>query len=176
MFLNVNHIHGDQDHVARRYPASAVGTDQDAYRVADDVRLECDIARDDRRFRLVGQVRTTLELTCGRCLEPFQLPIDARFDLRYLPRTENAGEGEIEIEEEEDDLATAYYADDMIDLGQLMAEQFHLGLPMKPLCRDECRGLCPQCGMNLNTGSCACTAVWTDPRLAPLKSLLKDRE
>jgi uncharacterized protein len=73
-------------------------------------------------------------------------------------------------------LTTAYYVDDQIDLGQLMSEQFHLVLPMKPLCRETCRGLCPQCGTNLNAGSCECRTTWEDPRLAPLKALLKDRE
>jgi uncharacterized protein len=135
----------------------------------EPVALAFDIVKDDRRFHLVGTMRTTLELACGRCLEPFRLPIDAPFDLRYLPRAENDGEGEIEIEE--DDLATAFYADDLIDLGQLMAEQFHLALPMKPLCSVSCQGLCPRCGLNRNTGTCACRTDWEDPRLAALKVL-----
>ena len=71
----------------------------------------------------------------------------------------------------EDDLTTAFYAEDQIDLGQLVMEQFHLALPMKPLCSEACRGLCPQCGTNLNTGSCECDSRWEDPRLAALKAL-----
>ena len=94
--------------------------------------------------------RRTLELPCSRCLEPFTWPVDAAFDLRYQPRTTNTGEGEREVEE--DDLTTAFYENDEIDLGQLMREQFYLSLPMKPLCRDDCKGLCPQCGTNLNRG------------------------
>jgi len=174
MLYNVTHVRGDHDHFERLYPASAIDRHDEPYRVADSVTLMFDIIKDDRRFHLIGSVKTTLELTCGRCLEAFRLPVDADFDLRYLPRTENAGEGEVEIEE--DDLTTAYYADDVIDLGQLIAEQFHLALPMKPLCDEVCRGWCPQCGTNLNTGSCSCKATWEDPRLAALKSLLKDRE
>jgi uncharacterized protein len=91
-----------------------------------------------------------------------------------LPKTANTGEGEVEIEE--DDLTTAYYTDNLIELGQLMAEQFHLALPMKPLCSETCRGLCPQCGTNLNASSCECRKTWEDPRLAVLKSFLKNRE
>jgi uncharacterized protein len=53
----------------------------------------------------------------------------------------------------------------------MLREQFYLALPMKPLCRDECRGLCPSCGTNRNTGACTCAPVWEDPRLAPLKEL-----
>ena len=83
------------------------------------------------------------------------------------PRTR--GEGEREIEE--DDLTTAFYENDEIDLGQLMQEQFYLSLPMKPLCAGDCKGLCPMCGTNLNRGTCACDPQWEDPRLAALKAL-----
>ena len=72
---------------------------------------------------------------------------------------------------EEDDLATAFYENERIDLGHLIMEQFQLAVPMKPLCTDECRGLCPQCGTNLNTGTCDCSRTWEDPRLAALKNL-----
>ena len=174
MFFNVTHVRGDHDRFEKRYEVSAFGVDDQPYRVAAPVLLAFDVTKDDQRFHLNGSVRTTLELTCGRCLEPFRHEVEAPFDLRYLPKAANTGEGEVEIEE--DDLTTAYYADNQIDLGQLMAEQFHLALPMKPLCRELCRGLCPRCGTNLNAGSCECRATWDDPRLAPLKSLLKDRE
>ena len=81
-------------------------------------------------------------LACGRCLEDFRLPVDASFDLLYLPHAENAGEGEVEVED--DDLTTAYYRDDQIDLGQLVREQFYLAIPMKPLCRDVLPGALPR--------------------------------
>jgi len=146
--------------------------DQDDFRVTAPVSLAFDIFKDKAQFRLVGTVRTELELACSRCVEPFRVPIDAEFDLRYQPHTHNAGEGEREIEE--DDLTTAFYDNDQIDLGQLMREQFYLALPMKPLCSDACRGLCPMCGTNLNKAACACRSEWEDPRLAALKALKRD--
>jgi uncharacterized protein len=94
------------------------------------------------------------------------------FDLRYQPHASNVGEGERAIEE--DDLSTAFYENDQIDLGQLMREQFYLALPMKPLCRDECRGLCAVCGTNLNRSMCDCKRDWEDPRLAVLRTLKKE--
>ena len=97
-------------------------------------------------------------------------PVDLPFDLLYLPHQRNAGEGEIEVED--DDLTTAYYRDEQIDLGQLVVEQFLLAIPMKPLCRESCRGLCPECGTNLNMSTCSCVRAWSDPRLDGLKSLL----
>ena len=77
-----------------------------------------------------------------------------------------------EREIEDDDLTTAYYSDGLLDIGELLREQFQLALPMKPLCSDACRGLCAQCGANLNRTECECAPAWEDPRLAPLKSLL----
>jgi uncharacterized protein len=72
---------------------------------------------------------------------------------------------------EESDLNASYYRDDQIDLGQLVLEQFQLMLPMKPLCRDACRGLCAVCGGNRNIELCDCVETWEDPRLAVLKKL-----
>jgi uncharacterized protein len=141
----------------------------DAYRVVAPVRVDLEIHKDKDRFRLVGTARTELELVCSRCLEPFRMPFDGQFDLRYLPASELAHEDEREVGE--DDLDTSYYRDDQIDLNELLREQFYLALPMKPLCREQCAGLCPQCGTNLNTGRCQCTPGWVDPRLAPLGTL-----
>jgi uncharacterized protein len=70
------------------------------------------------------------------------------------------------------DVGVSFYKDDTIDLGEVMREQFFLALPMKPLCRPDCRGLCPVCGKNRNIEQCECREEWTDPRLAPLKKLL----
>lgn len=151
------------------YSPEAVAASTDPFGIVAPVDLAFDISRDKDQFLLNGGVKTMLELPCSRCLEPFQIPVDLAFDLRYLPRTVNAGEGEREIQE--DDLTTAFYENDTIDLGQLMREQFYLALPMKPLCIDDCRGLCVQCGTNLNRGTCGCERDWTDPRLAALAKL-----
>ena len=58
----------------------------------------------------------------------------------------------------------------------LLREQFYLALPMKPLCREECQGLCPQCGVNRNVEACQCSTRWDDPRLAALKALIPERK
>jgi len=105
-------------------------------------------------------------------VDPFLWPIDSAFDLDYRPQTANTGEGELEVDD--DDLSTAYYEGDAIDLDQLIREQLYLALPMKPLCTETCRGLCPLCGINLNRSACACERTWDDPRLAVLKALKKD--
>jgi uncharacterized protein len=168
LLLNLNKIRTAQEKFEQVYQPEQLGRESD-FRVASPVTLAFDIHKDKDQFRLIGTVQTALELPCSRCVEPFVLPVDAEFDLRYQPHSANTGEGEREIEA--DDLTTAFYENDAIDLGQLMREQFYLSLPMKPLCRTDCAGLCPVCGTNLNRGACDCKAGWEDPRLAPLKAL-----
>ena len=171
MLLDLNQLHGPRSHVERTFPPSAFDPPDEEYRVVAPVELSMVVEKGGRDvFRTVGRLRTRLELACSRCLEPFEIPVDAAFDLRYVPQAENAGEGEREIADE--DLATAYYREGLLDLGELLREQFQLALPMKPLCTQECRGLCAQCGTNLNRAACACTPRWEDPRLAPLKGLM----
>ena len=169
MQLDLTRYRQPLGHFSRTFEPVDVGEIDDAYRVVAPVRLDFDVHKDKDRFRIEGTVNTELELPCSRCLEPFRMPIDARFDLRYHPAAEMALEQEREVADE--DLETSYYRDDQIDLNELLREQFYLALPMKPLCRDDCRGLCPQCGTNLNTGACDCAAAWEDPRLAALKKL-----
>jgi|SRR5439155_18513689 len=167
MRLDLGKIRTARERYEKVYDPSAFASDRESFRVVAPVALAFDIDKDKQQFRLAGSVKTMLELPCSRCLEPFSSPVDAAFDLRYQPHALNTGDGEREIEE--DDLSTAFYENDEIDLGQLMREQFYLSLPMKPLCRDDCEGLCPACGTNLNRGTCDCTRNWEDPRFAALK-------
>lgn len=173
MLLDLSQMRGARDRIDRSYAPSAFDRSED-YRIAQPVLLAIDIFKQNQEFRLVGRVSTVLELGCSRCLEPFTFAVDLPFDLLYLPHSRNAGEGEVEVEE--DDLTTAFYRDDVIDLGQLMKEQLYLALPMKPLCQDECRGLCPHCGTNLNQSTCTCAETWVDPRLEALRSLMERDE
>src|SRR3954464_14817838 len=171
--LNLNNIKTPHERFDQTYEPGVLPTGAgDLFKVVAPVDLGFDIYKDKDHFRLVGHVRTRLELPCSRCLEPFTSPVDADFDLRYQPHSANTGEGEREVEE--DDLTTAFYENDQIDLGGLMHEQFYLSLPMKPLCGAGCKGLCATCGTNLSTATCDCHTEWEDPRLAALKSWKKD--
>jgi uncharacterized protein len=178
MRLDLSHIRQPETAFLREYEPSAFAGDDEDYRVEAPAALRLTIHKDEDRFRLVGTLTTTLELRCSRCLEPFTLPVDAAFDLRYLPEGAGLSDGEDTEDGElgDDDTSATFYKDDEIDLGELMREQFYLALPMKPLCREDCKGLCPQCGTNLNTETCQCQFTWEDPRLAGLKALITERK
>lgn len=174
MLLDLSHIRQAETEVRRRFtPEDFAGRDH-AFRVVAPVDLAMTVHKDRERYRLAGRVGATLELPCSRCVEPFTLGVKASFDQSYLPQSENAGEEDREVEE--DDLASSFYRDDAIDLRQLIEEQFYLAIPMKPLCRPECKGLCPQCGANRNLEPCDCQTSWEDPRLAGLKALITERK
>jgi uncharacterized protein len=168
--------HGGADaHLDRTFEPSAFDApgEPEDYRLAAPVHLVLDIHSERGAFRVTGRVETQLELECGRCLEPFEIPVSSAFELHYVPQSDNTGEAEQEIDE--DDLTTAFYRDNTLDLGELMREQFQLALPMKPLCAPDCKGLCAECGANLNKTTCGCTPKWEDPRLGALKGLLDKR-
>ncbi len=88
-------------------------------------------------------------------------------------RSSKPGRRDEEGELKDEDLAVSFYQDDKIDVGLLIREQVYLALPMKPICRDDCQGLCSGCGTNLNSSSCNCAREAVDPGLASLKTLLK---
>lgn len=174
MRLELSHFRQPETDFQKVFQPAEVATGAEEYRVTSPVDLRLVIHKDRDRFRLVGTVKTELELACSRCLEPFVLPVDRAFDLRYLPH--GAAEPEADDEEtevEDDDVAVTFYRDEQIDLNELLREQFYLALPMKPLCSESCQGICPQCGTNRNTAPCDCNPHWEDPRMAGLKTLLK---
>jgi uncharacterized protein len=169
MLLDISRIRGGVEQVERRFEPSTFAAKDEAFRVVAPVDLAVEARKDGRKVRLVGRVVTSLECDCSRCLEPFPVPVDAGLDVLFLPAAENNAEGEQAIEE--DDLGVSFYKDDVIDLGEVVREQFYLALPMKPLCREDCQGLCPVCGVNKNRETCTCESTWVDPRLETLKAL-----
>jgi uncharacterized protein len=177
MLLDLTHIRQPETPFERTYEPSAFAGGEE-FRVTGPVVLRMMVHKDHDRFRLAGSVATTLTLECSRCLEPFPLPVDAAFDLRYLPQATSAAVVPVARDQEarDADVALSFYRNDAIDLSELLQEQFYLSLPMKPLCRPDCRGLCPVCGVNLNLASCSCRPQWEDPRLAGLRALMTERK
>jgi uncharacterized protein len=118
-----------------------------------------------RGVLLKAHLETCVTLTCVRCLVPFEHPLSRDFHLTLVARTEES-EGERETEKEDVDLFLL--EGNRFDLTDMVREQVDLALPMNPVCRNDCRGLCAQCGADLNRGSCNCPASASDPRWAAL--------
>lgn len=121
-----------------------------------------------------GTLSTRVLVDCGRCLERYAVPMEQELDLFYLPREKERPQDEEEdVELTDRDVVVGYHDGHQLDLGDVVREQVFLSLPLKRLCREDCRGLCPTCGKNLNAGDCGCPPPEPaeDPRLAPLKKL-----
>jgi uncharacterized protein len=124
--------------------------------------------------RLRGEIKAKLSAPCDRCLSEVTIPVEIPFDLFYAPDDPGAGQiGEYELRER--DLDFAVYENDQIDLDELILEQLELSLPYRILCGENCRGLCPQCGADLNVEQCGCKA-WIDPRWQALAELRDEME
>lgn len=142
---------------------AAVGAFSDPAWRLDAVALR--LTRDDQDVLVSGEICATVPQVCGRCLEPFPAGVRADLDVRVVPRPVTADN----VELAQDDLDVDFYAKDELNLTALIEAETTLALPMKPLCRDDCRGLCPVCGGNRNTVACACSERAPDPRLAVLR-------
>jgi uncharacterized protein len=138
-------------------------------------RLACHVEIvDETTVHVRGTLAAAVGVQCGRCLEPYAFPVEQKLDLFYLPRlAERPQDEEEDVELDDHDIVVGYYEGETLDLGEVVREQLLLALPMKPLCRPECQGLCPTCGRNRNTEACACPEPEEplDPRLEPLRKL-----
>ena len=147
-------------------------TRQGAYRFKAPVQVTLFIAPVAGMFRVEGKLRTTAGLSCSRCLVDFESALASHFHVTYtreLPDGEAAAGEERELRAEEMGLAS--FDGEEIDFRDMLQEQIILAIPMQPICRDDCQGLCPHCGTDLNRGHCDCRQENVDPRLAVLKNL-----
>jgi uncharacterized protein len=132
---------------------------------AAEVRV--DYYRAGQELFFQGHIEGSVVGHCARCLEEYTFDIGKDFFVVLVPKAELPGE----VALTDDDLDLSFYEGDHVDLSPLVREQIILALPTRPLCRDDCKGLCATCGENLNTQACACTARRGDPRLAVLSTL-----
>jgi len=123
-------------------------------------------------IRLRGRLSTKLELQCARCLDPVPQDVKREFELLYRPLGADAGRDELSVTDAEAEIG--YYQGEGLLLEDVLREQVLLALPLKVTCREACKGLCPQCGKNLNQEQCSCSIEVPDPRWAALKDV-RDR-
>lgn len=127
------------------------------------------LEKDEDEVFVSGHLAARVPQVCGRCLEAFTVRVVADVNTGFVPQP--AVQPDEKTELTPDDLELDFYTGGLLDLDRLIQSETLLGLPMKPLCREECRGLCPICGGNRNSHSCACEMRFPDPRLAVLKTL-----
>jgi len=120
-----------------------------------DAHYNVCLSRSGRFLLLKGTVEGVLIFDCDRCLEPFEYPQQEQFRVTLLPAESQKGfSGDQNLSN--DELEIGVYQGEWLDLQKIMEEQIVLGIPMKKICSEDCKGICPQCGNNLNLQTCAC--------------------
>ncbi|MFK5925277.1 MAG: DUF177 domain-containing protein [Desulfuromusa sp.] len=102
-----------------------------------------------------GHLDAAVTLQCGRCLQSFERLLSEQFVLTFVPQSKD-GQTEEEVELEADELGLVVYADETLELLEPLQEQLIIAVPISPLCKKTCQGLCPECGTNLNVKKCNC--------------------
>ena len=126
-----------------------------------------------RTLRFLAKSRCVLSAECSRCLEPVELPFEINVDDELI-LDENGGACT-----RDDDEKLSFVKDYELDVDNFIKEELMIGFPLKVLCSEECRGICPKCGANLNKGECGCDRTVLDPRMAKIRDLfpdMKDKE
>jgi len=172
MFLDVKELALHKIRIRKTYAPGTLDFHSGEFRQLQplDVRATAELVAGE--IRISGALHTRLEFVCARCLDTVLEELNRDFDLYYRPMATIAREEEVRLRV--DDTEIAFFRGDGLFLADVLAEQVLLALPMKVICRSDCRGLCPHCGANLNTDDCRCETHAADPRLAPLARLKQD--
>lgn len=162
-------------------PADLKGFGPEA-RPVGSVRVRGQVTNTGDSMLVEGQAQGEFAMTCARCLRPMRAPVTAEFQERFRrqgarpvdraadrrPETgPELGDPPVSLDDDQDD-ARSYHGD-WLNLDEAVREALLLHMPMKPVCAPDCRGLCPQCGTNLNEAACGCEPETVDPRLAVLR-------
>jgi uncharacterized protein len=172
MFLDVHELATRKIRIRKNYAPGTLDFHSGDFRQLDPLEVRATAELVDNQIRIYGTLHTRLELVCARCLETVVEEISKNFDLFYRPMTSIAHEEEVRLKL--DDTELAFFEGDGLFLADVLAEQVNLSLPMKVICRSDCRGLCPHCGANLNQEQCRCETHAADPRMAPLARFKQD--
>lgn len=145
------------------------GGDGQILGLARPLNVHISISKAGTKYMVDGRLAGRLIIRCDRCLEPYQRDIDAGFSFFLAIALSLSGQNEIELLE--DDMSVELVTDSEIRLDDIVREQIYLSLPMQCLCSEDCSGLCPLCGTNLNIKKCECQREKGHPGFSKLKKV-----
>ena len=158
---------------ARAFPMLAEMAENRTCDFLSPVSISLNIYRVNDMFRGEGIVETTIGFQCSRCLENFELPVSSEFALNFTSEAESEPENGFHKEHEinAEQAGLVLFTNDEIDLTEAIQDQILMALPIRPLCGEDCQGLCPHCGINLNQSSCSCDGAVFNPKFQSLADL-----
>ncbi|MBI1921097.1 MAG: DUF177 domain-containing protein [Geobacter sp.] len=158
---------------AEAYPALLAVQEAGECRFVAPVTARLSVGKEYDHIRAHGEVSTTVALVCSRCLVDFTQELHTSFTIFYSPASVGPQDEEVELSEE--DLVSIPYEGDEIDFTPEIVAQLITEIPYKPLCREECKGLCASCGVDLNVTECTCEKDAFSLKFSALKDFKVDK-
>lgn len=144
------------------------------FRQSGPLTVEAVASLVSEEIRIQGRLAVRIDTECSRCLERMPIAVEKEFDLFYRAhKSRSPVKRDEEIELKRPELDVGFYVGVGLEFNDALREQILIEMPMKPVCNPACQGLCPQCGVNLNTSYCSCSRENVDPRWTGLKTLRK---
>ena len=158
---------------AAAFPVLAEMVDNGEWEFLAPIRIALRAQRIGDMVEIDADIETSVRLPCSRCLQPFEIPLKSRFALTYRHRaTDGIADTEPqEVELSAEDMGIVYFQGEKINLKDAIQEQVVMEFPLRPLCKLDCKGLCPKCGADLNEDPCDCEQRPTSDKFAALKNL-----
>lgn len=172
MRIEIDSLEKGNGTFAHTYEAGEIVLDEEHARLTRQPEVKGRVSTTGHEVSVAGHLSAEAEVDCDRCLKSVSVPVEADFEVTYVPAAEYAQETDA-AELQEDDLTQAVFDGESIDLDELVREQVLLAMPTRALCKEDCKGLCPTCGADKNAEDCACHASQTDPRWAALEKIRK---
>jgi len=171
MIIDIDKLPKDGLELCRNFDFPSLDLIEEEAVFLHPVHAEASIRRVGDEVWVKGRIKTVLSFVCGRCLTPYEFPVDSKFDLVFLPEERH----ELKDEFDDEDADRLFYQSRRIDIREVILEQLNLTFPVRPLCSPSCEGLCAVCGNIRREGSCGCQLKESDLRPKPLKILKKDK-
>ena len=168
MRIEIEKLEAGRGGFAHIYQPDELDPVDDRVQLVQPVQIKGNVNRTGNEVSVSGHVETRAQLECDRCLKPVELPVNADFALEYITGADYESSSAAALSEEE--MSVSVFDGESIDVDEIVKEQILLALPARTLCREDCKGMCPECGMDRNAGDCNCAPNEVDPRWAALKN------
>jgi uncharacterized protein len=169
MRIELENLEGSKGDFAYVYQPDGLGPVDERIRLTEPAIVKGRVRLSGNEVLVNGHIDTRVQVECDRCLQPVELPVSTDFALEYISASDYESSDAAELTEAE--MTVSVFDGEAIDVDEIVKEQILLAVPTRMLCRDDCKGICPECGIDKNTGECRCVIDDIDPRWAALKNL-----
>jgi uncharacterized protein len=169
MRIELENLEGGKGDFAHVYQPDELNPVDERIRLTAPAAVKGNVRLSGNEVFVNGYIGTRVQVECDRCLQQIELPVNADFALEYITGSEYESSDVAELSE--DEMLVSVFDGEAIDVDEIVKEQIVLAVPTRMLCREDCKGICPECGIAKNTGECQCVTDDIDPRWAALKNL-----